>query len=399
MLPAFRSRRVAVQLPLGFAAGLPYLLSGQTLQTWMAHEKIDLGTVGLMTLVGLPYSLKFLWAPVIDRFALPWLGRRRGWMIVTQLLVAAAILVTGLLPIRAAAVAAVGLALLSATFDIANDAYRTDVLTEEERASGTAVYVTGYRIGMIAAGALALIIAGVSSWRVAYAVMAALMASTVVATLLAPEGPPSQHPRTLLLAVILPLKDLFLRPGAVWILSLSVLFQVGYRMSQPMTQPFLLDLGFSLQEIGAVVKGLGLVATIAGGLVAGGLVARLGLWRSLVIFGLAQALSDAAYAMLAVTGKSHVGLVLTITVDNFCTGLATSAFVAFLMAQCNRALSATQYAILTSLSSVSGRVLGVPSGYLAQAIGWPMFFICTLAIGLPAIALVILRRRSWTSAP
>ncbi|MSP59754.1 MAG: MFS transporter [Myxococcales bacterium] len=410
MIAVFRQKRVVLLFALGFSSGLPYLLTGATLGAWMASAEVDLGTIGLFSLVTLPYSLKVLWAPLVDRYRLPWLGRRRGWLLATQGALLCALAGLAAPDPRAAplAIAACALvvALFSATQDIVADAYQTDVLREGERAAGSAVYVFGYRAAMLIAGALTLVLSEYLPWRTIYLLMASLMAIGVVATLAAPEpaaasdsATDSAAPRSLQEAVVAPLADYFRRPGALRILLFLTLYRVGDLVAATMVTPFLLDLGFRAGEIGAVNQGLGLAATIVGALGGGALATRLGLLRSLLLFGSLQALSNIGYAALAATGKSHLLLLLVVAVDNFATGLSIAAAVALLMALCNPRFSATQFALLTSASGALGRLLGAPSGFVARAVGWPLFFLLTVAVALPALALLLhLRRRKMLPA-
>jgi PAT family beta-lactamase induction signal transducer AmpG len=396
---AFDSRRVAIMIPLGFASGMPNPLVGTTLTAWMATEGVSLATIGVFAFVSLPYNLKFLWAPLLDRYRLPWLGRRRDWMLLTQVLLLGAVAAMGFTspaasPSTLAALALV-VAFLGATQDIASDAYRTDTLATHERASGTAVFVAGYRLALIAAGAGALILSDLVPWRAVYWILSALMLVGVLGTLLAPR-PEARDlpPRTLGEAVVAPLVEVFRRHGtksAVATLAIVMLYKVGDAFAGHLLIPFLMEMGFPRSEIGAVAKGLGLAATILGALLGGGLVAKLGLRRSLLAFGLLQAVANLLYALLAVTGRSHGLLVVSIGVDNLCGGLGTAAFVAYLMSLCNRRFTAFQYALLSGLSTVPGRVLGISSGVVAEAMGWPAFFLLTIAAAAPALALLWLR--------
>lgn len=395
---AFRSRRVALFIPIGFGAGLPLLLSGQTLQAWMTAENVSLKTIGIFGLVMLPYNFKFLWAPLLDRYRLPWLGRRRGWIVLAQLLVAGAIAFMGTLDPKnttyAVATAAVALAFLSASQDIVVDAYRADVLPDHERASGAATYVMGYRIAILVAGAFALMLSEHLPWRTIYFGIAGLMAIGVVGTVVAPEPTAAaKPPRTLLDAVIKPLADLFRRRGVLFALFFILLYKFGDAVAEPMITPFLnRSLGFSMGEIGLLRKFVGFFATITGALLGGGLVVRLGMLRSLLIFGVLQAATNVTYLFLAVVGKSYALLVASVTLDNLASGLGTSAFVAYLMSLCDKRFSAFQYALLGSVSSIMGRLVGTSSGWVATSAGWPVFFGATIAAAIPALALVPLLR-------
>ena len=403
-LQVFSNRRVALMMVLGFASGLPLALTTGTLQAWATVEGVDIRTIGMLTLVGSAYTLKFLWAPLMDRFVPPLLGRRRGWMLVTQLALAVAIAVMGTGSpgegMAALAAIAVLVAFVSASQDIAFDAYRTDVLRAAERGAGAAMSVFGYRLAMLVSGGLALVLAGtVLGWRATYFLMAALMGIGALATLLAPEPDAVlKPPRTLQEAVVGPWRDFFSRSfgaaGAGEMLALIVLYKLSDAFALSLSTAFLIrGAGFSVEEVGYVNKGLGLVATILGAMVGGGLMARLGLFRSLMLFGVLQTVSNLAFWALAVTPRNIYSMAAAVAVENICGGMGTTAFVALLMALCNRRYSATQFALLSSLSAV-GRtyVAGPLSGAIVAQMGWPAFFAATVVIGMPGLWLLWRRR-------
>lgn len=413
-LQVFSNRRVGMMLLLGFASGLPLALVTGTLQAWATVEGVDIKTIGFLTLVGSAYTLKFLWAPLMDRYAPPWLGRRRGWMLVTQILLIVGIGAMGSANPRDAlpllALVAVCVAFFSASQDVAFDAYRTDVLHKEERGAGAAVSVLGYRVAMLVSGGLALYLADTFlGWQATYWLMAGLMAIGLVGTVLAAE--PEVHapkPRSLEEAVIGPWRDFFSRSygstGAAVMLALIVLYKLGDAFAGSLTTAFLIrGAGFSAAEVGAVNKILGMVATIIGALWGGAWMARLGLYRSLMLFGVLQALSNLGFWVLSVTAKSLATMAAAVAVENLCGGMGTAAFVAFLMALCNKEFSATQFALLSALSAVGRTYLAGPlSGYMVSAEGWPAFFVTTVLIALPGLALLWLKRdvvRALDTAP
>lgn len=396
LLQVFQSRKMAALLFLGVSSGLPLYLTSKTLQAWMTVERVDLAAIGLFSLVGLPYSLKFLWAPLLDRFALPFLGRRRGWLIVIQsaLLVAIALMAlqkpaSGL---QLLAINALVIAFLSATQDIAADAYRADVLEEREMGAGAAVWVLGYRIALLLTGSLALILADQIPWTVVYLLMSGVMVIGLIATLLAPE--PEERvrpPASLADAVLLPFGEFFQRLGllqGVLILVFIVLYKLGDALVNNMSTPFLLQTGFTQTDIGAIQGGMGLIATIVGALAGGALLSKIGINRSLWVFGGLQALSNLTYFIQAQLGRDYRFMVLNINIENFCAGLGTAAFVAFLMSLCNQRFSATQYALLSSLMAVSRDILVAPAGWLAAITGWPWFFLISIAAALPGLLLL-----------
>nr|WP_246283019.1 muropeptide transporter [Achromobacter animicus] len=398
----YTSPRVAPLLVLGFASGLPLALTSGTLQAWATVEGVPLQEIGFLTLVGTAYTIKFLWAPFVDRFAPPLLGRRRGWMLVTQLLLAVAIMAMGTLSpsstLMALAVLAVLVAFLSATQDIAFDAYCTDVLRKDERGAGAAIRVMGYRLAMIASGGLALIMADQwIGWGNTYMVMGGLMLLCALATLWAPEPEHvARPPRTLREAVNEPLREFFMRRGAMEVLLLIVLYKLGDAFAGALSTTFLIrGAGFTPTEVGTVNKVLGLAATIIGALAGGSLMARWGLYRSLMAFGLLQAVSNLAYWLIAVSPKNLWLMATGVGIENLCGGLGTASFVGLLMALCHQRFSATQFALLSALSAVGRTYLAGPlTPPLVEYLGWPGFFLLTVAIALPG--LVLLRKLRGT---
>jgi PAT family beta-lactamase induction signal transducer AmpG len=324
------------------------------------------------------------------------LGRRRGWLVITQLLLVGAIAAMSLQNPQQAlgllAINALCVAFFSASQDIAFDAYRTDVLEEREMGAGASLAVLGYRIALLVTGALALILADQLPWNLVYFLMAGLMALCILVSIWAPEpDDPGQPPATLQDAVVMPFAEFFRRSGvgqALLILTFIVLYRYGDALVQNMATPFLLQTGFSQTDIGAIQGGMGLFATIIGTLVGGALLSQLGINRSLWVFGGLQALSNVAYLLLANLGQNYPFMVLAINVENFCGGLGTAGFVAFLMSQCSHRFSATQYALLSSLMAVSRDILVSPAGKLVEQTGWPLFFLITLLAALPGLALL-----------
>ncbi|MDX1977279.1 MAG: AmpG family muropeptide MFS transporter [Pseudanabaenaceae cyanobacterium bins.68] len=391
----FHSPKMLALVLLGFSSGLPYYLTDKTLQAWMTVEKVDLAAIGLFSLVGLPYSLKFLWSPLLDRFALPLLGRRRGWLVLTQVLLLGAIaLMAWQRPqqgIFGLGVSAVVVAFLSATQDIAADAYRVDVLTPLESGAGAAIFVLGYRVALLLTGSLALILADHIPWPQVYGLLAGCMVVGIWTSLRAPEPPIAPTPGSLIDAVLLPLGEFFQRLGlarGLLILVFILCYKLGDAFVNNMSTPFLLQTGFRQGDVGAIQGGVGIFATIVGTLAGGAILSRIGINRSLWVFGGLQAVSNLAYWGLAQIGANFWGLILTINIENFCAGLGTAAFVAFLMNLCNQEFSATQYALLSSFMAVSGKILVAPAGVLAQNLGWSWFFALSIGAALPGLLLL-----------
>jgi len=392
-LAIYFNRRVLSLLGLGFSSGLPLALIGTTLQAWMKTENVDLHLIGIFSLVGLPYTLKVLWAPLMDRFSPPILGRRRGWIAVMQVLLALSILLLGLSSPTSmpwlVALAAVSIAFFSASQDIVIDAYRADVLAAEELGAGAATTVVGYRIAMIASGALALILSDHLPWRFVYGLMAILMIVCTFFTLGSPEPEEkAAPPRTLREAVWEPLASYFRRSGAIEMLAFIMVFKLGDAIAGAMTTPFLLDLGFTLTDVGTVNKAFGLLSTIFGTLAGGAVIARLGLNRSLWLFAFLQAFSNLSFTGLALLGKNHAAMAAAIGVENICGGMGTAAFIAFLMSLCDKRFTATQYALLSSLMATTRILAGAPSGFMAESLGWAVFYAVSTLGALPGIALL-----------
>ena len=383
-------------LLLGVSSGLPLFLSSKTLQAWLTVEKVDLTAIGAFSLVGLPYSLKFLWAPLLDRFTLPFGGRRRGWLVVIQCALLVAIALMALqkpaLGLQLLAVNAGAIAFLSATQDIAADAYRADVLEEREMGAGAAVFVLGYRIALLVTGSLALILADRIPWSVVYLLMSGVMVIGLIATYVAPEPEGGDRPPASLAdAVLLPFGEFFQRLGllrGLLILVFIVLYKLGDALVNNMSTPFLLQTGFTQTDIGVIQGGMGLIATILGALAGGTILNKIGINRSLWVFGGLQAVSNLTYFVQAQLGRDYRFMVLTINVESFCAGLGTTAFVAFLMSLCNRSFSATQYALLSSLMAVSRDILVAPAGKLVEITSWQAFFLISIAAALPGLLLL-----------
>lgn len=397
-LKVFTNRRIAAVTLLGFSSGLPLSLTGGTLQAWMTVEGVDLKTIGIFALVSLPYTLKFLWSPVMDRFVPPWLGRRRGWILFTQICLMLGIAGMSLfspkhVPLLIAMIA-VMIAFASASQDIVVDAYRTDVLREKERGAGAAVFVFGYRLAILVAGALALILSEHINWNNTYLLMSAVMLIGILSTLLAPEPEKSVvPPKSLKEAVIGPMKDYFNRRNALLILFLIIFYKLGDAYAGSLTTAFLIrGAGFSAGDVGTINKGFGLACVIAGSFLGGAMMVKFGLFKSLLVFGVLQAVSNLSFMLLAYAGKNYEVFVFAIAFENLTGGMGTSAFVALLMTLCNSRFSATQYALLSSLAAIGRIFISPTSGFLVEAVGWAAFFFITTLVALPGLWLLWLLR-------
>lgn len=398
MLYRITRKRMLVALLMGFSSGLPLLLTSTLLQAWLTRRGYPLGLIGLVALVGLPYSFKFLWAPVLDRYELGPLGRRRGWLLLTQILLVAAIVAVGLVgpsygfvPIAATAFA---VCFFSASQDTVIDAYRRESLEDDEQAFGASLYVNGYRVAMLVASGGGLILSHFVGFRTTYLVMAAGMLVGILTTFWADEPPARDPGRGWRALVLEPLRSYFAQEDALLVLLFVVIYKVGDLTAMNMTIPFYLRLGYSRETIGVVVKLFGYWGIVAGGILGGMASFRIGLYRALFWFGLLQAFSTASYAWLTVTGPSVPWLAAVISLENLSLGMSTAAFVGFLAVMTDRRFTATQFALLTSLMAVPRVLLSSPAGYLAGVVGWaPFFLICAL---LAAPGLILLRRfRGW----
>jgi MFS transporter, PAT family, beta-lactamase induction signal transducer AmpG len=423
----FRDRKVATLVALGFASGLPLFLTRSTLQAWMTDEGVSLTAIALFAWVGFPYSLKFVWAPLLDRYQVPFLGRRRGWIFLTQLGLLFSLAALGALSPRSEplppvvraipgfsaivplapsdglfliALVALMVAFFSASQDIIADGYRADLLTKEELGPGTTTFLVGYRIAyQLVATALTFLLADYfmgtgmgarESWRLVYWLMAGLMGIGLVGTLIAPEPKEvAKPPQSLSEAVVKPFGAFFRRQGSILILLFIALYGLADALLGIAT-PFYKSIGFTNTDIGTINKATSFIASIVGVSVGGILVAKIGMRRSLWIAAFAIALSNLAFIALAVSGKDYTVFVATVAIDSFCTGVSQTAFIAFLLSLCDKSYSVTQYALFTSASSLVGRFLSGASGYLVETQGWSTFFVITTLAGIPGVILLAL---------
>ena len=424
-LAVYLQPRVLIVLMLGFSSGLPLALSGSTLLVWMRESGVDLVTIGLFAMVGTPYTLKFLWAPLVDALHVPLftraLGRRRGWLVLSQLLLIGSILLLALTdPARSPLFVALGallVATMSSTQDIVVDAFRVESLPESEQAAGMASYVAAYRIGMLVSTAGALfIVTGFEStgitrgaaWMWGYVVMAALVLIGTITALVATE--PDQSARAeaatrsesafsrVLHAAIGAFSEFLTRRDAFAALAFVVLFKFTDAFSGTMTAPFVIDLGFTRNDYAAIVKGVGLAATLIGGFAGGFVARRYSLAASLWIGGVLQAIANLSFSWLAFVGVNQWALAFAISAENFTSAIGTVIFVAYLSALCRNPLhTATQYALLTALAAVGRTYLSSGAGYVAKATGWPMFFVICVLVAIPSLILLawLQRRRHF----
>lgn len=398
----YRDRRQLVILAQGFSSGMPFLLSGSVLTYWMATEKVDLTTIGIFGLVGLPYALKFAWAPLVDRLPLPlvdsWLGRRRSWMLLAQIgILLSTLLLAFSNPVEGpwlTAFAAVLVAFFSATQDIAVDAYRIEILRDDEQGAGAATTQLGYRIALWIVDALALLLPSFVPWPVVLSAIAALALVGIVTTFLA-EEPRSTLPPTPAAsnwfseAVIRPFAEFVAYRGWVVILLFALLYKYGDALGGSMARPFYVQMGFTGLEILGVTKSFGVAATILGGLAGGVLVARYGIFKSLLVAGILQAVTNLLFSWQALAGHDIAVLTIAISADNFTGALGGVAFIAYLSSLCTTGMAGTQYAMLTSLMAFGRTALSAGGGWLAAHTGWTVFWMLTTLLAVPGLLLLL----------
>lgn len=385
-------------LLFGFASGLPLALTGSTLQAWLKGAGVDIRLIGLLSLVGLPYNLKFIWSPLLDRFPLPFGGRRRGWIALSQLALGCALASMAYADpgrsLGGLCLLALAVAFFSASADIVIDAYRTELLDEKEAGLGASFHVGAYRCAMLVAGAFALWLSDHASWKAVYMLMAALTLPGFFLAFLAPEPRRGGSPRSLRQAVVEPFRELLLRRGAGEVLVFVAIFKLGDMFATALTVPFLKDLGFTNTQIGLATKGVGLISLIVGGVLGGLLMRRWTLRRALITFGLVQAAANLLPLALSLAGYNQFLMLGVLGAENFCWGLGTTAYTALLMRLCDLRNTATQYAVLSSLMALSRTVLVAPAGWVKASAGWPGYFIFAACLAIPGL-LLLLRFDRW----
>lgn len=388
--------RLLAVLCLGFSSGLPLALTSSTLQAWFTEAHVSLAAIGAISLIGIPYTLKFLWAPLMDYFNLPWLGRRRGWILATQFGLAIALMVMAEMHPESQAfgmyLLALVVAFLSASQDVSVDAYRTDILPSEERGLGSAYFVFAYRVALLIAGGLALIIADHVGWKWTYDFMACMLLLSAYATYKAPSVQAVKlNSISILDTVRAAVADLLQRDKISLILLLLITYKLGDALALQLMTNFLLHgLGFTLTEVGFAYKVMGFVATVLGVMLGGVILLRWNLFRALIIFGLAQAFSNFMFVILASAGKVYGLMMASIFIENFCSGLSTAAFLAFMMSLCDHRFTASQFALLSAIASLGRVLLGPVAAYLVAYLGWTQFYLWAFALSFPGIGILLL---------
>jgi len=433
-LNVYLDRRVLAMLFLGFSSGLPFGVLAEPMTAWLAGSGVDKTTIGLFALVSLPYALKFLWAPIMDRVPLPIMtrmfGRRRGWVLVTQFVLIATIIKLGLSdPANSlwwTAAFALAVSFASASQDIVIDAYRVEILAEDQLAAGAALAINGWRLSSWGGAAVALIFADLVSWQVVFTGLALTVGVGIIAILLNPEPATPMSDEAIALeqsaedflernahlpenlaraaawlygSVFCPFIEFLTRPNWLLIILFILLYKFGDAVLTVMKIPFFLELGFSNTEIGTIAKLVGFPPIIIGGLFGGLLLAKTGIMRGLLISGIFMAASNLVFVLQSWVGYSQEMLAVTIAIENFTTSMGTVAFVAYLSSLCNIAYTATQYALLTSFMAFSRTVMTSGSGWVADQVSWPVFFLLTTLAALPGLILLVYMIRRFDQAP
>jgi len=396
------SPKMLAMFTLGFASGFPFYIVRDVLKLWLTDANIDLGTIGLFSAVALPYTWKFVWSPVMDGVTPPFLGRRRAWMLMTQIGLLILIAAMGQLDptksLKMMAVVAFCIAIFSASQDIVLDAFRREYLTDEELGLGTGIWMNAWRFGMFASTGTAFLLSDSIGYPNVHLVLSLMMGIGIITTLIVSEPDTGvAAPQTLQEAVIEPFREFFSRGGAWWVLIFILLYKIGDNMAGAMNIPFILKMGFTKQEYFVIVKGIGMFALFGGAFLGGIVMIRLGIANSLWVFGILQAISTACFALLVVVGKNHVLLTGIVTFEFLATGLGQAAYSSYMAVQTNKRFTATQYAMMTSLMAIPGTVAAAITGYMAEYLGWSGFYIVCALVALPGMLLLI-RIAPWGSS-
>ncbi|AZN37329.1 AmpG family muropeptide MFS transporter [Iodobacter ciconiae] len=397
------SRRMLICVFTGFASGLPLYILLNLVPAWLKSEGVNLKAIGFFALIQFPFTWKFIWAPLLDRYALPGLGRRRGWMLLTQLALLVLIASLGLfnpkLDLWSIAYLATALAFFSASQDIVLDAYRREILSDEELGLGTSVHVNAYRIASLIPGAFSLILADLLPWAQVFMITGLFMLPGIVMTLLVSEPQLVRPPKTLREAVVEPFYEFMSRHGwqnAMWILAFIFLYKLGDSMATALATPFYLEMGFSKTEIGLIAKNAGLWPAVFGGIVGGVWMLKLGINRALWIFGVVQVVSILGFAWLATMGTDKAALAIVIAFEALGVGLGTAAFTAFIARTTDPRYTATQFALFTSLAAVPRTFINASTGWLVEQMGWISFFFLCTALAIPGM-LLLFKVAPWNS--
>ncbi|RDI48773.1 AmpG family muropeptide MFS transporter [Aquicella lusitana] len=400
----FINSRLIAMLALGFSSGLPFALTSSTLQTWFTDANVSLIIIGSLSLLGIPYTLKFLWAPLMDYYGFNRLGKRQGWILLTQLGLAITLFSLARMdPVSqttSMCIIALLVAFFSASQDVAVDAYRTDILAPEERGLGSAYFVFAYRVAALLSGGFALVCADYFGWQVTYNLMAVLLLLCMIPAYKAPhavEYAPAAS--SLFRSILAGILDLMQRDRILLLVLFVIFYKFGTALAMSLMSNFLLHgLGFSKTEIGLAYKVVSFIATVLGALVGGALLIRWQVYRALLVFGLAQAFSNLTFVALAMAGKQFWLMTVSIFVENFCTGLSTAAFLAFLMSLCNHRYSASQFALLSAIDSLGRVLLGPAAALIVEGVGWVQFYFWSFVLCFPGIIFLLLLKEKVSYA-
>lgn len=402
---AILNKRMLVCITTGFSSGLPLYLLIQFIPAWLRSAEIDLATIGLINLVLFPYTWKFLWSPVMDRFVLPFFGRRRGWMFVTQLgliaLMGSLSLFDPATQLRDIIIIVSAISFFSASQDIVIDAYRREILPDDELGAGNAFYAQAYRISSFVPGSLAMILAGFFPWSIAHLSIAAFMLVGLVTTLLIKESSkPGEAPETLKSAVIEPFKEFFERSGwsnALWILFFIILYKLGDSMATALETPFFMDMGFTTVEIGSIAKISKTIGATVGTILGGLAMVKLGINRSLWVFGAFQIVSILGYVLLSIVGYNHFVLAIASGLEYLGVGLGSVALIAFMASSTNKHFTATQFALLSSIAVIPRTFVSATTGYIIESVGYTQFFVICFLCAIPGM-LMLLKIAPWNES-
>lgn len=401
---AILNKRMLICITTGFSSGLPLYLLIQFVPAWLRSAEIDLATIGLINLVLFPYTWKFLWSPVMDRFVLPFFGRRRGWMFVTQLgligLMASLALFDPSTQLSQIIILVSAISFFSASQDIVIDAYRREILPDDELGAGNAFYAQAYRISSFVPGSLAMILAGFFPWSVAHLSIAVFMVVGLVTTLMIKESSkPGEEPQTLRSAVVEPFKEFFQRTGwqdALWILLFIILYKLGDSMATALETPFFMDMGFSTVEIGSIAKVSKTIGATVGTILGGLAMIKLGINRSLWIFGFFQIASILGYVLLSMVGYNHFVLALASGLEYLGVGLGSVALIAFMAKSTNKHFTATQFALLSSIAVIPRTFVSAATGFIIESVGYTQFFVICFVCAIPGM-LMLFKIAPWNA--
>lgn len=402
MKEAIFNRRMLICIFTGFSSGLPLFVLYQLVPGWLRDEGVSLAEIGLFSLIGIPYVWKFVWSPALDRFSFPFLGRRRGWMLVTQVILLISIAAFGFINptmnIWSVAYLAAAVAFFSASQDIVIDAYRRELLSDQELGLGNSLNVQAYRVSGLVPGSLAFILADHMSWNTVFLIVAAFMAIGIVVTLCIKEAHIAQNaPKTIKDAVVLPFKDFMNREGlksALFILAFLVLYKLGDSMATALQTPFFIDMGFTKTEIGVVAKSAGLIAMMVGLAVGGLVMLKLSINRALWLFGFVQIISILGFAALAEIGNNVYALAFAMGFEYLGVGLGTAAFVAFMAKQTNPTFAATQFALFSALTALPRTFANATTGFIVEQVGWTGFYFLCVGLAVPGM-IMLLKVAPW----